>query len=1108
MVRHSSESADGIYEIADRFVDRCLRNDGSLFVAGSEIWTKENVQQLYELFTKTGIGGSAQSFDEKLQIQLEPASDEILQLMAEVVCVHFLIANRSTIRGSSKRKLINTILGWMKHPIEIPRDISRTLDDGLVAAGTGFNTYRKFMISFLVIFARKWKRLDDGEQARLLEKPWEFRELVFEIDHRKSRSQRHALLHLVHPETFEAITSVRVKRQIASKLAEYVEDDSTNIDRRLQQIRRGLTGERGESFGSYWADDIYPLWNPEENPWHKFLRWAERIYESEEFDRRERDYKLEIAEYVREAMEAVRDDRPNWPKLLRRAFGSPNNLTNWRADDDFLSWCEQSPTSARGPLLALWGEERQLGERLREFFDGFPADVVSGPSDRLSTASLLLMGCDPEERPFYKYTPIWRAFEMVEYEEPDDKSDEAAVYLHTLEFLDAFVEELADRGVAVRDRLDAQSLVWVVARAMPGELDFLSEEERREFAEFRGVEYAGEVNAWMFQANPDLYNLAEELKSKAAGDEGFWQVTRYADRMEPGDIGFLWQAGDDSGIYAVVRLVSKPDTEPRSSAAGEADHYVDFEYVTILDEPISRDALGSDAVLENLLIIRAPHGTNFEVTGEELNRLLFLYPQLGADLDVAVDTGRLEMVEPCSELFANVDEAMWAFDMWREAAERMDVDGPDDTRFALMQHKSRRGTPHVLFFARRKLLEVHGPQARRDRATFLLPTELGEEFELQKAYTYESADGELALFDIPIQEARELDDELRGAWHEAIDRTYDEYETSSRSRYRNRHISAFFEAVLDESKRRSFLLNGNIAENAPEPYTIDDATEELFVSRRRFTEILNLLESRTNLILQGPPGVGKTFMCRRLAYALMGEKDDDRVEMVQFHQAYTYEDFIQGYRPDEEGGFTRQDGVFVKFCRDARRADDAKPHVFIIDEINRGNLSKIFGELMMLLEPDKRGPEWAVPLQYAKSRDETFYVPENVYIIGMMNTADRSLAMVDYALRRRFAFVDLKPRFNDAFEEFLAEREVPEALIAEIRRRLTALNERIAEDTTNLGKGFCIGHSYFCPSGDVKESQEWYNRVIEYEVKPLLEEYWFDDRDQVEEEAEKLLQGV
>lgn len=280
-------------------------------------------------------------------------------------------------------------------------------------------------------------------------------------------------------------------------------------------------------------------------------------------------------------------------------------------------------------------------------------------------------------------------------------------------------------------------------------------------------------------------------------------------------------------------------------------------------------------------------------------------------------------------------------------------------------------------------------------------------------------------------------------------------------------------------------------------YTKQDFLDDIFMDEEEYNKLLQLLLYKKNLILQGAPGVGKTFLAKKFAYSIMGEKNDSHIESIQFHQSYSYEDFIMGYKPTEDG-FTLKTGVFYNFCKKAEKDDDPNSkYFFIIDEINRGNLSKIFGELMVLIEADKRSEK--VRLAY---RDEQFGVPKNVYIIGMMNTADRSLAMMDYALRRRFCFYDIepafpKPKFKKHLLKYLKLTGVADAVID----RLTELNDKIADESTSgLGKGFCIGHSYFCvPPVEGQSDNDWYNTIIDFEISPLLNEYWWDDQHKAED---------
>lgn len=278
-------------------------------------------------------------------------------------------------------------------------------------------------------------------------------------------------------------------------------------------------------------------------------------------------------------------------------------------------------------------------------------------------------------------------------------------------------------------------------------------------------------------------------------------------------------------------------------------------------------------------------------------------------------------------------------------------------------------------------------------------------------------------------------------------------------------------------------------------YTEDDFLNEVFMSESEYKTLVGLLRSKKNVILQGAPGVGKTFAAKRLAYSMMGVKDQDRVAFIQFHQSYSYEDFIMGYRPDGNG-FILKTGVFYNFCKKAQDDPDNE-YFFIIDEINRGNLSRIFGELFMLVENDRRGN--STQLLYA---DEAFSVPKNILIIGMMNTADRSLAMMDYALRRRFAFFEMVPGFDTTgfqiYQDNIANTKF-NSLIEQVK----SLNRVISEDES-LGDGFRIGHSYFCNlESDSTDDQALMN-IVKYELVPLLKEYWFDEPQKVKEWTSKL----
>jgi len=295
-----------------------------------------------------------------------------------------------------------------------------------------------------------------------------------------------------------------------------------------------------------------------------------------------------------------------------------------------------------------------------------------------------------------------------------------------------------------------------------------------------------------------------------------------------------------------------------------------------------------------------------------------------------------------------------------------------------------------------------------------------------------------------------------------------------------------------------------------EPYSVDDIISDgCFLERAELERMLQRLRMKKNLVLQGPPGTGKTWLARRLGFALMGERDDSRLRAVQFHPNLSYEDFVRGWRPTGEGKLSLVDGPFMESVAAALTKPSA-PYVVVIEEINRGNPAQIFGEMLTLLEADKRTPNEALELCYRRADGERTYVPDNLYVIGTMNIADRSLALVDLALRRRFAFMDLEPVFGQVWRDWVVASQpgIELDLLVEVERRVLGLNEEIAADA-GLGQQFRIGHSYVTPSRGIPiaDAREWFKQVVETEIGPMLDEYWFDAPDRARNARQRLIEG-
>lgn len=351
--------------------------------------------------------------------------------------------------------------------------------------------------------------------------------------------------------------------------------------------------------------------------------------------------------------------------------------------------------------------------------------------------------------------------------------------------------------------------------------------------------------------------------------------------------------------------------------------------------------------------------------------------------------------------------------------------------------------------------------------------------------------------------------ELSYAAFQESERVNQEKKAAAKAAEEEAQENALGDAGVETEGSSPSTPDANASDKEPMPlpaeelplYGKEDFLEEAFMDEEDYDALVGVLNAKKNIILQGAPGVGKTFIAKRLAYSIMGAKAPERVQMVQFHQSYSYEDFIEGYRPCADG-FKLEQGVFHSFCKRAA-SDPGNDYFFIIDEINRGNLSRIFGELFMLIENDKRGSRNKLQLLYSH---ESFYVPANVYIIGMMNTADRSLAVLDYALRRRFAFFDLQPGFDaDGFASYRESlgSDAFDRLIACVKR----LNAAIAADDS-LGQGFCIGHSYFCGLSADGVTDAKLAAIVEYELVPMLREYWFDEPSKVREWSDALRAAI
>ena len=758
--RKIREGANRVYEAAQAWVDAALRSDSSLFTPGEAIWSSRWLKELREHFLdRPDVSGG--KFLEKLQQQLDGRPPQVHLLMAEALYFHRLIV--STRDGTHKRRSIGTVLGWSPSPVAVPEELNAALTPGIANPGQYFHVKRPNQVGFLIEFVEQWKELEAYEQTRLLDDPWEFKDFVTGREFRSKtlmdepnsyRTQREALLHLVFPDTFEAIVSSNHKHWIAGAFAKFVEEPAEDVDRRLAQIRPEIEARYGSGDDVYYRSEVRAVWDDRYSSdlWDKYVERAREYHDTGQLDAAEVEYKLDIGGRLATARRAVMESTGGWAELVKRGIGG--NLVFSVEQKKFRDWIDESSDDARFALQMLWGgDEDEPSERIDSFCELLPAQASSGPGTRTTLAAVLLMGLDVEQYPPFRVTPFGKAYRQTGYGDPERGASEAETYEHALDFLDRFIEEASRRDLAMRHRLDAQSLVWAI---------------------------------------------------------------------------------QDEEPVATVTPVEDDDAKT-----------------------------GTDISLEKL-----------------------------------------------------AEELLWE---------------PDRLRMV-----------------------------------------------------------------------------IRG------------------------------------------------------------------------------LEDKGQVIFQGPPGTGKTFVARRIAQWYREQGGDYRI--VQFHPSYTYEDFVEGFRPflTEAGqaGYQLARGPLRRIAEQAQDNPDAR-FILVIDEINRGNLSKILGELYFLLE--YRDEE--VDLQYSH---QSFRLPKNLWLIGTMNTTDRSIALVDAALRRRFYFFGFypdEPPIQGLLRRWLKDNN-PDALwVADL---VDAANRKLGD--RHLG----IGPSHFMKN-DPPLDESRVRFIWEQAVIPYIEEQYFGDEARLKE---------
>jgi 5-methylcytosine-specific restriction protein B len=831
-------------------------------------------------------------------------------------------------------------------------------------------------------------------------------------------TQREALLHLLFPDAFEDIVAHKAKDRIVRVFSDLVTNPEADRDRQLVEIRAALAKEHGEF--TFYDRQIAKVWKKDRSPWGRFVEWAAKFYEWEDFGNQERTYKLQIAEKVASARESLLAGQPAWEDELRRSFGAPNNLTYYITHSKFLAWVKENPVAAESALRRLWRDADDLMDNIEPFLAEVPHDVLGTPGEKVSITSFLLAGVDPTVYPFYKATPFKAAYKLAGYLDVKKSAGASEIYRHGLAFLDTFIEQASERGLDIADRLDAQSLAWSIT--------------------------SGDLPEAVFDA-PTRKKFKKYQSGAPVDDE------------------------DDREPVAVDTEVSEP-APPRPLALGDAAFSPRaFQLLRGIDESRSREYyLGHKA----------------EFVAEVEQPFQDLMSAVVAKLPEQI-TSRLETEKNLFGRFLKNDwgrGGAWEFywgALYRKGGRR--VEGAqlymllrhETLRFGLSfgQHGSEEAGRFLSNWAATKAQLI--PRLRGDWKGIDLEFGRGEE-------EHHAGDSRSVSFDQWAADPSAVGMEVY------VTLTADELQRMKRGALADR-VADTFKALFPlfllaiEDEPAAILLTEMESPEEREQEIQPEHTLEVMARETHFDAALlerwvAAIERKKQAVVYGPPGTGKTFLAEHLARHLIGGGDGFR-ELVQFHPAYAYEDFIQGIRPRVGSGgglnFEMVKGRLLDFC--ARASARTGRCVLVIDEINRANLSRVFGELMYLLE--YRGEK--VPL----AGGGTLRVPDNVRILGTMNTADRSIALVDHALRRRFAFLHLRPD-TDVLRSYHARKGGTrvDGLISV----LDDLNKAIQDPHYEVGISFFLRE-------DLPAHIE---AIWRQEIEPYLEEYFFDQADKLE----------